>query len=170
MKSILIISLLTALIISPVSAQDTPVFRAGAFAADVTPQQFPLNMPGGFSANKAEGANDPLHARALVLDDGETSLALVVVDVVRAHSWGVVTADVTAAADAHDYGEMIPGISFDEIIDQSGGGLFRYCAVPPGDGTMFELIDQELPMRGIYKGTRAGNQQNARAITCDNIR
>ena len=80
MKSLLIISLLTALIISPVSAQDTPVFRAGAFAADVTPQQFPLNMPGGFSANKAEGANDPLHARALVLDDGKTSLALVVVD------------------------------------------------------------------------------------------
>lgn len=60
--------------------EEAPVFRAGAFAADVTPQQFPLNMPGGFSGNLAEGANDALHARALVLDDGKTSFALVLVD------------------------------------------------------------------------------------------
>jgi hypothetical protein len=62
------------------AAQDTPAFRAGAYAADVTPQQFPLNMPGGFSGNLAEGANDPLHARAVVLDDGKTALAMVLVD------------------------------------------------------------------------------------------
>ncbi len=61
-------------------AQDKPVFRAGAAASDITPREFPLNMPGGFSANLAEGAHDPLHARALVLDDGGTSLAMVVVD------------------------------------------------------------------------------------------
>ena len=60
--------------------EEAPVFRAGAFAADVTPQQFPLNMPGVFSGNLAEGANDALHARALVLDDGKTSFALVLVD------------------------------------------------------------------------------------------
>lgn len=62
------------------AAEDAAAFRAGAFAADITPQQFPLNMPGGFSANLAESANDPLHARALVLDDGKVSLAMVVVD------------------------------------------------------------------------------------------
>lgn len=54
--------------------------RAGAAAVDITPKQFPMNMPGGFSANLAEKAHDPLHARALVLDDGATALALVVVD------------------------------------------------------------------------------------------
>jgi hypothetical protein len=37
-------------------------------------------MPGGFSANMAESAHDPLHARTLVLDNGVTALALVVVD------------------------------------------------------------------------------------------
>eukprot|EP01031_Cornospumella_fuschlensis_P012659 gene12659-15468_t len=37
-------------------------------------------MPGGFSANMAESAHDPLHARAMVLDDGTTTLAMVVVD------------------------------------------------------------------------------------------
>ena len=37
-------------------------------------------MPGGFAAKMAESAHDPFHARALVLDDGSTSLAMVVVD------------------------------------------------------------------------------------------
>jgi hypothetical protein len=37
-------------------------------------------MPGGFRRNAAEGVHDPLHARALVLDDGTTTLAMVVVD------------------------------------------------------------------------------------------
>lgn len=54
--------------------------RAGAAAVDITPHEFPLNMPGGFSANMAESAHDPLHARALVLDDGGMMLAMVVVD------------------------------------------------------------------------------------------
>jgi hypothetical protein len=58
----------------------SPVLRAGAAAVDVTPKEFPLNMPGGFSANLAESAHDPLHARALVLDDGTTTLAMVVLD------------------------------------------------------------------------------------------
>jgi len=56
------------------------VLRAGAAAVDITPKVFPLNMPGGFAANMAQSAHDPLHARALVLADGATTLALVVVD------------------------------------------------------------------------------------------
>lgn len=65
---------------SPARAEEKPGLRAGAAAVDITPQTFPLNMPGGFSANLAESAHDPLHARALVLDDGATRLAMVVVD------------------------------------------------------------------------------------------
>lgn len=61
-------------------AAEKPTLRAGAAAVDITPKVFPLNMPGGFSANMAESAHDPLHARALVLDDGHTKLAMVVVD------------------------------------------------------------------------------------------
>ena len=61
------------------SAEKT-VLRAGAAAVDITPTQFPMNMPGGFSANMAEKAHDPFHARALVLDDGNTTLAMVVGD------------------------------------------------------------------------------------------
>jgi hypothetical protein len=54
--------------------------RAGAAAVDVTPQQFPINMPGGFGDNPAQSAHDPLHARALVLADGKATVAIVVVD------------------------------------------------------------------------------------------
>jgi hypothetical protein len=61
-------------------AADKPVLRAGAAAVDITPTQFPMNMPGGFSANMAEKAHDPFHSRALVFDNGETTLAMVVVD------------------------------------------------------------------------------------------
>jgi hypothetical protein len=61
-------------------AADQPIFRAGAAAVDITPTQFPMNMPGGFSANMAEKAHDPFHSRALVFDNGETALAMVVVD------------------------------------------------------------------------------------------
>lgn len=57
-----------------------PALRAGAAVVDITPREFPVDMPGGFSENPADGAHDPLHARAIVFDDGTTALALVVAD------------------------------------------------------------------------------------------
>ena len=71
-------------LIAPSLLAQTKVLRAGAAAVDITPMEFPMNMPGGFSANAANRAHDPFHARALVLDDGKTSLAMVVVDVLGA--------------------------------------------------------------------------------------
>lgn len=56
------------------------LLRAGAAAVDITPTQFPVNMPGNFAEHLANKAHDPLHVRALVLDDGKTTVALVVVD------------------------------------------------------------------------------------------
>ena len=56
------------------------VLRAGAAAVDISPTQFPVHMPGLARENLAQGVHDPLHARALVLDDGATTLAMVVVD------------------------------------------------------------------------------------------
>lgn len=69
--------LLTSLAI--LRAEELPL-KAGAAAVDITPTRFPMNMPGGFSANMAEKAHDPFHARALVLSDEKTTLVLVVVD------------------------------------------------------------------------------------------
>lgn len=54
--------------------------KAGAFAMDVTPSKFPISMNGNMQDAPAKRAADPLHARCLVLDDGQTRVAFVVVD------------------------------------------------------------------------------------------
>jgi len=59
----------------------TKVFRAGACAIDVAPATFPVLVNGGFLQNRATRINDPVRARCVVLDDGATRLAIVVVDI-----------------------------------------------------------------------------------------
>jgi len=55
------------------------VFRAGAAIGDITPELGMLII-GGFSPTPARHINDPLHVRALALDDGNSRLAIVIVD------------------------------------------------------------------------------------------
>jgi hypothetical protein len=55
-------------------------FRAGAYAMDITPDWFPIVVNGGFQPHYAQKAVDPLHARCLVLDDGRSQVAIVIVD------------------------------------------------------------------------------------------
>jgi len=68
--------------VSSYSAADEPAktFRAGAFAIDITPVEFPVIVNGGMTQRVAEKVLDRLHARCLVLDDGEGQIAIVVVD------------------------------------------------------------------------------------------
>src|ERR1041385_866923 len=56
------------------------VFRAGAYAIDITPTNFPVIVNAMFTERTAARAQDPLHARCLVLDDGTNRIALAVVD------------------------------------------------------------------------------------------
>ena len=67
------------------NGQDQPVpkdkvFRAGAFAINISPLKFPVIVNGGMTERTADKITDPLHARCLVLDDGTTQIAMVVVD------------------------------------------------------------------------------------------
>jgi neutral ceramidase len=55
-------------------------FRAGAYAINVSPLKFPVIINGGMTERTADKITDPLHARCLVLDDGTTKIAIVVVD------------------------------------------------------------------------------------------
>ena len=64
----------------PGFAAGNQAFRAGACAIDITPTNFPVIINGGFLAGSASKANDPLHARCLVLDDGVTRVGLCVID------------------------------------------------------------------------------------------
>jgi hypothetical protein len=68
------------LVFSTVAELSAAPLKAGAAVADITPKEFPMNMPGGFNANLATTAHDPLNARALVLDDGKTQVVWVVID------------------------------------------------------------------------------------------
>lgn len=61
-------------------AGEEKTFRAGAAQVDITPVEFPVINSGGFIERTATRANDRLMSRALVLDDGTTRIALVVVD------------------------------------------------------------------------------------------
>ncbi len=54
--------------------------RAGAALTDVTPEIFPVLINGGMRSRSADGANTRIHARCICLHDGETELAIVVVD------------------------------------------------------------------------------------------
>lgn len=73
-------ALLTTILTTNGVAQEVAPLRVGAAAIDISPKDYPVNMPGGFSANMAQKSSDPLHARALAFDDGKMKLAIVVVD------------------------------------------------------------------------------------------
>lgn len=62
------------------AAQDSKPLRAGAAAVDIAPQQYPVRVNGGFLEANATKLADPIFAKAVVLDDGATKLAIVVVD------------------------------------------------------------------------------------------
>jgi len=70
-----IASLLLAL-----DAAAADAFRAGAAAIDITPQKFPVIVNAMFEERTANRAVDPLFSKALVLEDGKTRLAIVIVD------------------------------------------------------------------------------------------
>jgi hypothetical protein len=74
------ILLAAAILVGSAAAAEPNGIRAGAFAQDVTPTKFPISVNGNMRDIQAKGAHDRLHARCLVLDDGKTRIALVVVD------------------------------------------------------------------------------------------
>ena len=77
MKRCLLALLLLAFVTPALAAEK--VFRAGAFAQDITPA-LGVSLNGGMRDRKAAAVYDPLHARAIVMDDGTTKLAIVVCD------------------------------------------------------------------------------------------
>ena len=55
-------------------------FRSGAYAVDISPTNFPVRVNAMFTERSADKVTDPLYAKALALDDGQTRLVLCVVD------------------------------------------------------------------------------------------
>ena len=65
--------------ISAHAEEDAPVFQAGAAKSNITPE-LGLTLVGGWGSPRAEHVHDELWARCLVLDDGSSQLALVIID------------------------------------------------------------------------------------------
>ena len=54
--------------------------RAGALVVDATPKQLPVHVNGGMRQRELGEVGSPIKVRAIVLDDGKTQLAIVVID------------------------------------------------------------------------------------------
>jgi hypothetical protein len=65
---------------SAMGAERSKVLQAGAAAIDITPQEFPVRVSGSFFEQTTDQVTDRLHARSLVLDNGQERIALVVID------------------------------------------------------------------------------------------
>ena len=68
------------LVLSAVSACAQSPLRAGVSAIDITPEKLPAIIAGSFLEGQSSTITDRLHSRSLVLDDGSTRVAMVIVD------------------------------------------------------------------------------------------
>lgn len=55
-------------------------FHAGAAVVDISPTSFPVRVAGYFLESNANQLKDPLFARAIVIENDSTKIALVIVD------------------------------------------------------------------------------------------
>jgi neutral ceramidase len=82
MKTFATFFALAAFAVATASAAEP--LRAGAATSNITPP-IGLAIVGGFSPYPSKHIHDELHARCLVLDDGQTKLAIVVTDLLGIH-------------------------------------------------------------------------------------
>ena len=68
------------LFLSLIPQPSKAALRAGAHTADATPTELPVLVNGGMASRSLDTVGSRITARAIVLDDGQTQLAMVVVD------------------------------------------------------------------------------------------
>lgn len=74
----LCLCVLCAFILAPLATMAS--LLAGAATVDITPKVWPIYLRGSFNIKPSDTAHDPLHSRALVLQNGDTQVAIVIVD------------------------------------------------------------------------------------------
>ncbi|TWT73226.1 LamG-like jellyroll fold domain-containing protein [Allorhodopirellula solitaria] len=79
MKSVSIVVLLCILQIH-FATRTSAEFRAGAAVVDASPDRYPVLVNGGMTSRSADRVVTPISARAIVFDDGEQRIGIVVVD------------------------------------------------------------------------------------------
>lgn len=112
------------------TAETDKIFRAGAFAIDITPEKFPVSSSGSMTHRVAKQAHDPLHARCLVLDNGQTSIALVTCDScmipreiydsakqIASEATGIATDHILCSA-THTHTAVSVGHTFQSLVEE----------------------------------------------------
>ncbi|MDO8541304.1 MAG: hypothetical protein Q7S40_12770 [Opitutaceae bacterium] len=72
--------LVLVFLVSSGAAAESRGLKAGAFAQDITPTKFPSPINGNLKGGFASRVTDPMHARALALQNGRNTVILCVVD------------------------------------------------------------------------------------------
>ncbi len=148
---------LTTLVIGAAAAPAAHAeLQAGTAVVDITPDQWPLAPRGSFFPQPIEGAHDPLNVRCLVLSDGDTRVAMAVVDSCMVHREQLDPAKAAAAA--------ATGIPVENML-VSATHTHSAPFANASNGTPQELAYQEKLIAGITEAIvkAAGNLQPARA-------
>lgn len=77
-KPIILALCVTGLLALQTLAQDA--LKVGVYAQDITPKSFPVWVNGNIAGVQADRWHDPLHARCLVISQGNKTLAICIVD------------------------------------------------------------------------------------------
>lgn len=68
------------LLLTMLAIQSQAATRAGAAAMDITPQEWPVRLIGNFGITMSQSAHDPLHVRAIVIEEANVRLAIALID------------------------------------------------------------------------------------------
>lgn len=80
-----LIAPLLSLALLGVPTQSNAELKAGTSLVDITPTEWPMAPRGSFFPKPVESAHDPLTVRCVVLENGDTTIALAVVDSCMVH-------------------------------------------------------------------------------------
>ena len=79
MRRVICTAWMIALLMNP-SSYGEGTLRVGTWAEDISPSKLPISLAGSMTDQKGMTIHDPLFARCLVLDDGQTKIGFVLCD------------------------------------------------------------------------------------------
>lgn len=156
---------LFAISLAHVSAASADELKAGVAVSDITPP-IPFRMSGYFTERLSTGTKDPLHAKALVLQQGHESAALVFCDVVGAShlivgearakasaATGIPAANIAIAATHSHTGPLYYGALSDFLhqrnIEKLGGD--PYDPMPYRATLVAQIVDAVVKAKADLK-------------------
>jgi len=161
----LLLAALSLLATDPALAQ----LEAGAATREITPDEFPVNLVGGFSPAPTETVHDSLQARALAFRNGEGRAVIAILDVI---GMPVETAEAIKSAAAAETGwspgEMLLAGTHTHSAPSVGAGgsgpqhAFHLKAVAGGVAAIVEAVSRLEPAQVAFASDEVPDEVNNR--------